>query len=129
MSWLPYLHNLWGIRDHMNYRDSAGNVNVQKETKNATNVQGIIRTMTNSGNGPNVQCYNFNTKGHYGRHYPKPWVRELKYFQEKILLAKKDEAGITLSDEHNDFLLADAFEVEEFEDLNATICMMARIQQ
>ncbi|GJU76560.1 hypothetical protein Tco_1273630 [Tanacetum coccineum] len=48
---------------------------------------------------------------------------------KKKLLAKKDEAGITLSDEHNDFLLADASEVEEFEDLNATICMMSRIQQ
>ncbi|GJV18783.1 hypothetical protein Tco_1367803 [Tanacetum coccineum] len=31
--------------------------------------------------------------------------------------------------EQNDFILADAFEVEEFKDLNATLCMMVQIQQ
>ncbi|GKC24057.1 hypothetical protein Tco_1026207, partial [Tanacetum coccineum] len=40
-----------------------------------------------------------------------------------------DKAGIILDDEQNDFLLANAFEVEEFEYLNATVCMMAQIQQ
>ncbi|GKF34041.1 hypothetical protein Tco_0107241, partial [Tanacetum coccineum] len=46
-----------------------------------------------------------------------------------MLLAKKDEAGIILTNEQNDFLLADASEIEEFEDFSATICMMDRIQQ
>nr|GEY13876.1 hypothetical protein [Tanacetum cinerariifolium] len=46
-----------------------------------------------------------------------------------MLLAKKDEAQRTLSDEQNDFLLADTYEVEEFKDLNATLYMMVRIQQ
>ncbi|GKF82645.1 hypothetical protein Tco_0244301, partial [Tanacetum coccineum] len=62
--------------------------------------------------------------GHYARDCPKPRVRDLKYFLEQMLLAKKDEAGIILTNEHNDFLLADASEVEEFEDLNATVCMI-----
>ncbi|GJT84058.1 gag-pol polyprotein [Tanacetum coccineum] len=52
----------------------------------------ILRTTTNSKNGPNVQCYNCNAKGHYARDCPKPRVRNSKYFQEQMLLAKKDEA-------------------------------------
>ncbi|GKC61702.1 hypothetical protein Tco_1089300 [Tanacetum coccineum] len=32
-------------------------------------------------------------------------------------------------DEHNDFLFADASRMEEIEELNANICLMARIQQ
>ncbi|GJT30273.1 hypothetical protein Tco_0910548 [Tanacetum coccineum] len=82
-----------------NQGDSARNRNVQKETGNG-NVHRILRTMANSGNASNIQCYNCNAK-----------------------------VGIILTNEHNDFLLADAYEVEEFEDLNATVCMMARIQQ
>ncbi|GJR95086.1 hypothetical protein Tco_0267260 [Tanacetum coccineum] len=67
--------------------------------------------------------------GHYARDCPKQRVRDLKYFLEQMLLVKKYEVGIILTNEQNDFLLADAYEVEEFEDLNATACMMARIQQ
>ncbi|GJX42922.1 hypothetical protein Tco_0259598 [Tanacetum coccineum] len=46
-----------------------------------------------------------------------------------MLLAKKDEATIILTNEQNDFLLVDASEIEDLEDLSANICMMARIQQ
>ncbi|GJW63146.1 hypothetical protein Tco_0115030 [Tanacetum coccineum] len=37
-------------------------------------------------------------------------------------------AGVTLTDEHNDFLVADATRMEEIEELSANICLMARIQ-
>ncbi|GJX45828.1 RNA-directed DNA polymerase, eukaryota [Tanacetum coccineum] len=50
------------------------------------------------------------------------------YFMEQMLLAKKDEAGVILSNEQNDFLLADAAQMEELKELSANICMMARIQ-
>ncbi|GKC45131.1 integrase, catalytic region, zinc finger, CCHC-type containing protein [Tanacetum coccineum] len=70
----------------------------------------ILRTTANSKNASNVQCYNCNSKGHYVRDCPKPRVRDSKYFLEQMLLAKKDEAGILLSDEQNDFLLVDASE-------------------
>ncbi|GKA68404.1 putative reverse transcriptase domain-containing protein [Tanacetum coccineum] len=88
-----------------NQRDSARNVNVQKDIGNATNVQRILITTDNSGNGPNVQCYNCNVKGHYTRDCPKPRVHDSKYFQEQMFLDKNDEAGIILNDEQNDFLL------------------------
>ncbi|GKE18479.1 hypothetical protein Tco_1426056 [Tanacetum coccineum] len=74
------------------------------DTRNATYLQRTLRTMANSGNAPN-------------------------YFLEQLLIAKKDEAGIILNDEQNDFLIIDAYKVEEFDDLNVIVCMMAQIQQ
>ncbi|GKA03691.1 hypothetical protein Tco_0676472 [Tanacetum coccineum] len=35
---------------------------------------------------------------------------------EQMLLAKQDEAGVTLIDEHNDFLFVDASQMEEIEE-------------
>ncbi|GJZ25571.1 hypothetical protein Tco_0569824 [Tanacetum coccineum] len=68
-------------------------------------------------------------KGHYACNYPKPRVWDSKYFMEQMLLAKKDEAGVIVSNKQNDFLLADAVQMEEIKELSANICMMARIQQ
>ncbi|GJS57775.1 hypothetical protein Tco_0652559 [Tanacetum coccineum] len=51
---------------------------------------------------------NTSEKGHYARNFPKPRVRDSKYFMEQMLLAKKDEAGVILSNEQNDVLIADA---------------------
>ncbi|GKG38103.1 hypothetical protein Tco_0457326, partial [Tanacetum coccineum] len=45
-----------------------------------------------------------------------------------MLLAKQDEAGVILTDEHNDFLFADASRMEEIKELSTNICLMARIQ-
>ncbi|GJZ56805.1 hypothetical protein Tco_0612299 [Tanacetum coccineum] len=64
----------------------------------------------------------------YARDYPKPRVRDSKYFMEQMLLAEKDEAGVFLSNEHNDFLIADAAQLEEIKELSVNICMMAIIQ-
>ncbi|GKE24596.1 integrase, catalytic region, zinc finger, CCHC-type containing protein [Tanacetum coccineum] len=98
-------------------------MNAPKETGN---VQRTLRTPS-SGNTSTVQCYNCSGKGHYARNCPKPRVRDSKYFMEQMLLAKQDEAGVILTDEHNDFLFADASRMEEIEELNANICLMARI--
>ncbi|GKB74182.1 retrovirus-related pol polyprotein from transposon TNT 1-94 [Tanacetum coccineum] len=98
--------------------------NVQND---ARNIQRTLRT-TSSGTIANVQCYNCSEKGHYACNCPKLRVRDLKYFMEQMLLAKQDEAGVILTDEHNDFLFADASRMEEIEELSANICLMARIQ-
>ncbi|GKA37683.1 hypothetical protein Tco_0724248 [Tanacetum coccineum] len=71
---------------------------------------------------------NETENGHYARNYPKPRVRDSKYFMEQMLLAKQDEAGVILTDEQNDFLFADASRMEEIEEFSTNICLMARIQ-
>ncbi|GKD82083.1 hypothetical protein Tco_1348922, partial [Tanacetum coccineum] len=88
-------------RSFGNQGESADNGNVQKETRNG-NVRRILQTSATSKIASNVQ---------------------------KMLLAKKDEVGIILTNEQNDFLLADASKIEELKYLSANICMMARIQQ
>ncbi|GJS21991.1 integrase, catalytic region, zinc finger, CCHC-type containing protein [Tanacetum coccineum] len=98
--------------------------NTQNETGN---VQRTLQT-SSSGNTSIVQCYNYSRKGHYARNCPKPRVHDSKYFMEQMLLAKQDEVGVILTDEHNDFLFADASRMEEIEKLNANICLMVRIQ-
>ncbi|GKC36690.1 hypothetical protein Tco_1049074 [Tanacetum coccineum] len=82
--------------------------NVQKEIdersyvrKETENVQ-INLQISSSRNVINVQCYNYNQKGHYAR--------------------------VILSNEQNDFLLANVVQMEELKELSANICMMARIQ-
>ncbi|GKC62781.1 hypothetical protein Tco_1095379, partial [Tanacetum coccineum] len=72
--------------------------------------------------------YNCSEKGYYARNCPKPRVRDSKYLMEQMLLAKHDEAGVILTDEHNDFLCAGASRMKEIEELSANICLMARIQ-
>ncbi|GKE49051.1 hypothetical protein Tco_1480309 [Tanacetum coccineum] len=47
---------------------------------------------------------------------------------EQMLLAKKDEVGVIRSNEQNKFLIADAAQLKEIEELSANICMMAIIQ-
>ncbi|GKB17010.1 gag-pol polyprotein [Tanacetum coccineum] len=100
---------------------------VQEEIVEGNNVQNDAGT-TSSGMVANVQCYNCSEKGHYARNCPKPRVRDSKYFMEQMLLAKQDEAGVILIDEHNDFLFANASQMEEIKELSANICLMARIQ-
>nr|GEU69723.1 hypothetical protein [Tanacetum cinerariifolium] len=108
--------------------------NVQEESFKSSNIQketgNIERNLQTSSprNVTNVQCYNCNEKGHYAHNCPKLRVRDSKYFMEQMLLAKKDEAGVILSNEQNNFLLTGAAQIEELEELNANICMMAIIQ-
>ncbi|GJZ83993.1 hypothetical protein Tco_0649166 [Tanacetum coccineum] len=85
-----------------------------------------LRTSSNTRNQATVQ--GDSEKGHYARNYLKPRVQDSKYFMEQMLLAKQDEAGVILTDEHNDFFFADASRIEENEEVSANICLMARIQ-
>ncbi|GKB31901.1 reverse transcriptase domain-containing protein [Tanacetum coccineum] len=120
------------LRSSSNIRNQvvvqADKVNIQR--RNVRNDGRIARRSYNvqdeSAEGSN--CYNCSVKGHYTRDCPKPRVRDSKYFMEQKLLAKKDEARVILSNEQNDFLIADTAQLEEIEELSENICMMAKIQ-
>nr|GEU89922.1 hypothetical protein [Tanacetum cinerariifolium] len=64
---------------------------------------------------------------HYARECQKPKVHDSKYFREQMLLAMKVEAGSSLSNEENDFMLDTSYG-EELEELTASVMLMARIQ-
>ncbi|GKD27826.1 hypothetical protein Tco_1234040, partial [Tanacetum coccineum] len=98
----------------------------------STPTNNCLRTSFNTRNQAIIQGDRVNIQsrnsGHYARNYPKPRVRDSKYFMEQMLLAKQDEAGVILTYEQNDFLFADASRMEEIEELSENICIMARIQ-
>ncbi|GJU12704.1 hypothetical protein Tco_1135100 [Tanacetum coccineum] len=95
--------------------------------KNKENAQGFLETMSTSGK-TNVQCYNYNEKGHYARDYLKPRVRDAKYFREQMLLTGNDKAEVNLDTEENDFMLMNTYGDDQLEELNALVIMMALIQ-
>ncbi|GJZ89014.1 hypothetical protein Tco_0660796 [Tanacetum coccineum] len=80
-----------------------------------------LRTSSNTRNQAIVQADKVNIQsrnsGLYARNHPKPKFRDSKYFIEQMLLAKQDEAGVTVTDEQNDFLVADATRMEEIKEL------------
>ncbi|GKB13625.1 hypothetical protein Tco_0847548 [Tanacetum coccineum] len=112
-------------------RTSSNNRNQAIVQADGINIQSI--NLGNDGRNTrrpiaNVQSYNFTEKGHYACNCPKLKVQDSKYFMEQMLLAKQDEIGATLTDEHNDFLVVDVTRMEDFEELSANICLRARIQ-
>ncbi|GKA65333.1 hypothetical protein Tco_0765040 [Tanacetum coccineum] len=85
-----------------------GNRNTWRQNKNQA---------TNAGNGQIQQI----DESHCARDCLKPKVRDAKYFREQMLLAMKDEAGGTLNDEENDFMLDNAYGDETLEELTEAI--------
>ncbi|GJS09740.1 hypothetical protein Tco_0366536 [Tanacetum coccineum] len=84
------------------------------------------------GDKVNIQSRNSGTIGRNNRrvYVQEDVVEGMNASNEtgNMLLVKQDEAGVILTDEQNDFLFADALRMEEIEELNANICLMARIQ-
>ncbi|GJY48877.1 hypothetical protein Tco_0438833 [Tanacetum coccineum] len=78
----------------------------------------------NAGNGHVQQI----DESHYARDCLKPKVRDAKYFREQMLLAMKDEAGGTLNDEENDFMLDNAYRDETLEELTEAISEVNALQ-
>ncbi|GJT67076.1 retrovirus-related pol polyprotein from transposon TNT 1-94 [Tanacetum coccineum] len=55
-------------------------------------------------------------------------LQEILQLFNATTAVEKDEAGVILTDEQNDFLFADASRMEEIKELSANICLLARIQ-
>ncbi|GJW54766.1 retrovirus-related pol polyprotein from transposon TNT 1-94 [Tanacetum coccineum] len=93
-------------------------------------LQAIPNDIYNLGDAckANIQCYNYNEKGHYARECKKPKVHDAKYFREQMLLTMKDEAGSNLTNVENDFMLDTSYEEDTLEELTVVVMLMARLQ-
>ncbi|GJY88928.1 retrovirus-related pol polyprotein from transposon TNT 1-94 [Tanacetum coccineum] len=70
-----------------------------------------------------IRCYNCDGEGHFAIYCKsKARVKNSKYFTQKMLLAKKDEARITLTCEEHNFLAETM--LDEGEDQLTTTCIM-----
>ncbi|GJX00590.1 retrovirus-related pol polyprotein from transposon TNT 1-94 [Tanacetum coccineum] len=114
-------------RDNINQAANAGNGLVQQLKENDQIVHRVPQTESNPGKA-NVQCYNYNAKGHYACDCPRSKVCDAKYFREQMLLAMKDEAGGNLNDEENYFMLDNAYGDDTLQDLSTAVIMIVRIQ-
>ncbi|GKC54719.1 retrovirus-related pol polyprotein from transposon TNT 1-94 [Tanacetum coccineum] len=116
------------LRTSSNIRNQAVVQDGNRMDESNQIVQRVSQTESNPGKA-NVQCYNYNEKGHYAHDCQKLSVRDAKYFREQMLLAMKNEARSNLKDEENDFMLDNSYGDETLEELTAVVViMMARIQ-
>nr|GEV49665.1 hypothetical protein [Tanacetum cinerariifolium] len=84
-------------KTNRNQETNAENGLVQTIEEYGQNSQRVPRTKTTPGK-TNLQCYNYNERGHYARDSPKLRVRDAKYFRDQMLLATKDKAGVHLDE-------------------------------
>nr|GEU92994.1 hypothetical protein [Tanacetum cinerariifolium] len=98
--------NTWRLNG--NQATTVRNGFAQKNEENEENLQRIPRTTPTRGK-KNVQCYNYNGKGHYARDFLKHRVHDVKYFWEQMLLTIKDETRVNPNTKENDFMLMNAY--------------------
>ncbi|GJW53841.1 hypothetical protein Tco_0097926 [Tanacetum coccineum] len=85
-----------------------------------------LRTSSNTKNQAIVQADRVNIQS---RNSGNDDINTRRSFVlEEVIEVSKDEAGLTLTDEQNDFLFADATLMGEIKKLNENICLMARTQ-
>ncbi|GJY50435.1 retrovirus-related pol polyprotein from transposon TNT 1-94 [Tanacetum coccineum] len=124
--------------------DIYNSMDASKEGESLESVYERLTTLVNIMDHNNVcpiQCqstpsfsivYNPNVANmspcHNARDSQKPRVRDANYFREQMLLAMKDEAGSTLNNEENDFMLDTSYGEETMEELTVVGMLMAQIQ-
>nr|GEU71706.1 hypothetical protein [Tanacetum cinerariifolium] len=113
---------------HLRHKESSCDGRVDIQTKNVGYGGNGNRNAGRQNKNQAANCYNCNARDHYAYDCPKPKVRNAKYFREQMLLAMKDEAGGTLNEEENDFILNNAYGNKTLEELTAIVIMMAHIQ-
>ncbi|GJY16600.1 retrovirus-related pol polyprotein from transposon TNT 1-94 [Tanacetum coccineum] len=124
-------HDLLALIAHLNASSSQSHANpsYSPQPYYVTHPSSVVDTMTNiKGSKANVQCYNYNEKGHYARECQKPKVHNAKYFREQMLLAMKDKAGSNLTNEENDFMLDSSYGEDTLKELTVAVMLMDQLQ-
>ncbi|GJS02330.1 putative ribonuclease H-like domain-containing protein [Tanacetum coccineum] len=119
-----FLDNKLEEGERMNQVFNAGNGN----DNNNQIIQRVPQTKSTLGKA-NVQCYNYNERGHYARDCQKLRVRDAKYFREQMLLSMKDKVKSTLTKEENDFMLDTTYEEESMEELTIAVNASSKVYE
>ncbi|GKB72438.1 hypothetical protein Tco_0933850, partial [Tanacetum coccineum] len=93
-----------------------------------------LRTSSNTRNQAIVQADKVNIQsrnsGNNGRNTRRSFIPEeiIEGSAANVQCNNYSEKGVTLTNEQNNFLVANATQMEEIEELSSNICLMARIQ-
>ncbi|GJY89884.1 hypothetical protein Tco_0505080 [Tanacetum coccineum] len=98
-------------------------------TRNQAIIQGdrLNIQSRNSGNTEEILS-ELMFKRTFLRNCPKARVRDSNTFMNEMMLAKQDEAGVLLTDEHNDILFQHASRMKKVKKLSAHKCLMAKFK-
>nr|GEZ13914.1 hypothetical protein [Tanacetum cinerariifolium] len=110
--------NVNGLQISTSYQLMSGNVAGARETVGSSMVQKY-----------RIQCYNCKEYGYVARECQKPKrAKDAAYHREKMLLCKKEEAGIQLNAEQADWK-DDTDDESDNQELEAHYMYMAKIQE
>ncbi|GKA90465.1 hypothetical protein Tco_0812335 [Tanacetum coccineum] len=111
------------------YKPTNNNLKISSNTKNK-HVENTLRTERRTGfKQTRIKCFNYKEFGHVAKEYKKAKrVKDSAYHKDKMLLFKKEEAGIQLTTEQHDWL-HDSNDKPENQELEAHYMYMAKIQE